>query len=287
MITRRLLIVFFLGVSSTLFAQGRWAVVNLSSDYMREQPAYEAENGCQTLMGMVVEVLDQDGYWTKIRSYHPYTAWVNDMALVHMDDVELKAYEAAPKYIFTAEYGHIYSEADASSCRVSDFVMGDVVRKGEGENFGWLEVVLPSGKTGWTRRDTVQDLVEWKNNLHPSGDSIVNLARLFVGVPYFWGGNTVKGFDCSGLSSFVYFMNGIDLPRNASQQVKIGREVSLDELEKGDLLFFGENGKVSHVGIYIGDGQMIHSSQVVRINSIIPGTENYYNRKITYARRIL
>ena len=88
-------------------------------------------------------------------------------------------------------------------------------------------------------------------------------------------------------------MNGILLPRNTSQQVKAGVEVTLDALEPGDLLFFGtpateeKPSRVNHVGIYIGGGRFIHSSQVVRISSLDPAEPDYYERKPMHARRII
>ena len=89
-------------------------------------------------------------------------------------------------------------------------------------------------------------------------------------------------------------MNGILLPRNASQMVHCGEEVRLDEMQRGDLVFFGtpaQDGKprrVTHVGIYIGDGRIIHSSHLVRVNSLDPSQPDYYENahKLIAARRL-
>ena len=99
---------------------------------------------------------------------------------------------------------------------------------------------------------------------------ITSLACSFVGTPYMWGGNSIKHFDCSGLVKFCYFMNGIILPRNGSQQIKTGQSVKDGEWQPGDLLFFGSKKplKVTHVALYIGDGKIVHSSQKVRINTL-------------------
>jgi cell wall-associated NlpC family hydrolase len=92
----------------------------------------------------------------------------------------------------------------------------------------------------------------------------------------------VKAPDCSGFVKTVYFMNGVILARDASQQYLYGREVepSTDSLEAGDLIFFGSTGKdgkkrITHVGLYIGDTEVIHSSGMVRINSLDPDRDNY------------
>jgi cell wall-associated NlpC family hydrolase len=89
-------------------------------------------------------------------------------------------------------------------------------------------------------------------------------------------------------------MNGVLLPRNASQLVFCGDEVSLDSMQRGDLVFFGtpaQDGKpqrVTHIGIYLGDGRIIHSSHMVRVNSLNPSEPDYYENahKLIAARRL-
>ena len=90
---------------------------------------------------------------------------------------------------------------------------------------------------------------------------IINTAKKYIGVPYKWGGTTPKGFDCSGYVQYVFNAHGIELPRTSREQYSsAGYKVSKSNLQPGDLVFFNTNGKgVSHVGIYIGDGQFIHS----------------------------
>ena len=93
-------------------------------------------------------------------------------------------------------------------------------------------------------------------------NNIVRTADSFLGVPYRWGGESVEeGFDCSGFTMTVYRLNGLDLPRSSRSQWHAGRAVGKSDLEKGNLVFFrtAGNGKVSHVGIYTGNGQFIHA----------------------------
>lgn len=101
------------------------------------------------------------------------------------------------------------------------------------------------------------------SNTHPAspnphngdlGNQIVAYARNFIGVPYVWGGSTPNGFDCSGLTSYVYRHFGINLPRISQQQRNVGREVSAVEARPGDMVNW-----YTHVGIYIGNGYMIHA----------------------------
>lgn len=90
---------------------------------------------------------------------------------------------------------------------------------------------------------------------------IVRSARSFIGVPYLWGGNTQDGLDCSGFSLAVYRLNGLSLPRSSREQFETGFAVDRQDLKQGDLVFFNmaKKGLVSHVGVYIGDGQFIHA----------------------------
>ncbi len=89
-------------------------------------------------------------------------------------------------------------------------------------------------------------------------ERVVALARTQLGVPYVYGGASPDGFDCSGLVMWVYGRLGITLPHNAAALFSVGRPVSLQHLRPGDLVFFPGLG---HVGIYVGDGRMIHAPQ--------------------------
>ena len=103
------------------------------------------------------------------------------------------------------------------------------------------------------------------------GQAIVNTAMQYLGVPYVWGGTSPSGFDCSGLVQYVCAKNGISVPRVAASQRGAGTYVSRENLQPGDLVFFSHGGGISHVGIYVGNGNMIHAPQtgdVVKISSI-------------------
>jgi cell wall-associated NlpC family hydrolase len=86
----------------------------------------------------------------------------------------------------------------------------------------------------------------------------VKLARAQLGVPYVWGGASPAGFDCSGLVSWVYGQLGISLPHNAAALYGVGRPVAVSAMRPGDLVFFSGLG---HVGLYVGNGRMIHAPQ--------------------------
>lgn len=284
----------------------RWAVVELSSIYMRIAPDYESALETQELMGTVVEITAEQGYWREIVSPQPYKAWCTEKGLTEMNDDQIKTYNDAQKCIYTCLYGHVTEEPSLKSRNICDLVGGDILRYA-GRKGRWTKVMLPSGKTGWVPSAELKAHKGFRSIRMGEGDSssispeetedIIAEAQKLVGVPYLWGGMSAKGVDCSGLVRISHLMNGILLPRNASQQIRCGDEVdlsSLDNLERGDLLFFGTRAtedkpqRITHVGIYLGEGRFIHSSHMVRINSLIPEEKDYYenSHRLIAARRL-
>ncbi len=119
---------------------------------------------------------------------------------------------------------------------------------------------------------------------------LVATAHRFIGVPYNWGGTTANGgFDCSGLTMVTYRLNGLKLPRVSRDQHAAGRAIDKSKLQKGDLVFFATGGgrRVSHVGIYIGNGRFIHaprSGKSVRVTSL---DNSYFKKTYVGARTYL
>ncbi|MHB8882359.1 MAG: C40 family peptidase [Thermodesulfovibrionales bacterium] len=149
-----------------------------------------------------------------------------------------------------------------------------------------FEVLLPDGSTG-TLQASACVLEDENFGRHVLPEDIMNAAA-FLGADYKWGGITASGMDCSGFVYTVFRMNGIFLKRDSYMQADEGREIPLDDLQAGDLLFFkSKNGKrISHVGIYIGDGNFIHASKsrnAVTISSL----DGKFKKSLTAVRRIL
>lgn len=122
-----------------------------------------------------------------------------------------------------------------------------------------------------------------------AGEIIVAKAKQYLGVPYVWGGTSPSGFDCSGFTQYVFAACGYTINRTATWQLENGYAVSRSELKAGDLVFFEGtytvDAPVSHVGIYIGNGDFIHSSNSgVSIDSL---NSNYYNNHYACARRVV
>ena len=117
---------------------------------------------------------------------------------------------------------------------------------------------------------------------------IANFAMSFVGYSYVWGGMSPStGFDCSGLMYYVLTQYGYSMKRVANDQMTQGTAVSRDNLQVGDLVFFGYGSYANHVGMYIGNGNFVHASTPstgVRVNSL---NETYYNTRYIGARRII
>lgn len=109
---------------------------------------------------------------------------------------------------------------------------------------------------------------------------IISAAKSLIGVPYTWGGTSPSGFDCSGFTKYIFAKQGITLPRTSRDQYGTGTHISYGSLRPGDLVFFslGSNGQVSHVGIYVGNGQFINAttSRGVTISSFTSYWTNIY-----------
>ncbi len=284
-----------LAASAQTWDGPQWAVVNSSSCFMRLKPDYESGNETQALMGTVLRVKGAERYWRQVDAPDYKDVWTTEHNIAMMSEADKDAWIAAPKYICSTEYTHLFEKPSTTAQRICDFTLGDLVRRGSESRRGWVQVFLPSGRECWARAYDVTEFEEWVRTREASREALVSTARRFLGTPYMWGGASVKHFDCSGFTQFVYRQCGIVLPRNAREQIYTGEEVpyEFDRMLPGDLIFYGtpeSSGKrmvVAHVAMYIGDRRIIHSSQVVRISSLTPDGDDYYGREPLAVRRIL
>jgi gamma-D-glutamyl-L-lysine dipeptidyl-peptidase len=136
-----------------------------------------------------------------------------------------------------------------------------------------VQVATPAGQTGDLPPADVRVYASSSAIPVPTGQELVATARLFLGVRYLWGGTSAFGFDCSGFANLIYRVNGIVIPRDADAQALAGRAVARNHLEPGDLVFFATDPPsraISHVGMYVGDGQIIEAPNSASAIHIIP-----------------
>lgn len=260
------------------------AIVRLSAANLRKKASLSSELISQTLMGQTVKLLKKEGSWYLVKASDGYFGWVYHFALSPKAGDEMASWGKSEKVIVTATYGHIFSEANLNAAPVCDVVIGDqIMLVSEKPNFYYVD--LADGRTGFISKNDSEKYADWLSKIEATPQNIVNTAKKFLGVPYMWGGTSAKFLDCSGFTQTVYKLNGIQLPRDASQQVKMGIEIDTADhfanMQLGDLLFFGrkatENSKekATHVGIYIGNTEFIHEAGLIKINSLDPARENY------------
>jgi hypothetical protein len=277
----------------------KYALINNSVSNLRSSPRHSAQLITQSLLGMPLQVLKKEGGWYYVRTPEDYLGWIDAGGIHRIDEPNLNSWNDSEKIIFTNTYGFSFLEPTPNAHKVSDLVTGNILRL-SGSTGNFYEVLYPDGRTAYINKTNAQPFDEWNENLEASRNALVNTAYEMMGIPYLWGGTSTKGVDCSGFTKTIYLMNGLIIPRDASQQVHAGELIdnakNWDMLEAGDLLFFGSEAtstssrRVVHVGMWIGDNEFIHSSRQVRISSVDPNAENYdqYNtNRYLEARRYI
>jgi gamma-D-glutamyl-L-lysine dipeptidyl-peptidase len=274
-----------------------YGLVNNSVANIRSDPRHSGELATQALLGTPLNVLKQNGEWYLVQTPDQYISWVDHGGLVVLDKAGFETWKGTEKIIYTRVAGFSYMAGNETAQPVSDLVMGCVLELvGEEKNF--YQVKYPDGRKAFINKKEAKPVDTWLAQANPTGDNLTDIAFQLMGAPYLWGGTSTKGMDCSGFTKTVYFMNGLVIPRDASQQVHAGQPVQseqpFDQLEVGDLLFFGtpttpeKKERVVHVGMWIGDKKFIHASGQVRVSSVDPADELYdeYNvNRFLRARR--
>ena len=259
---------------------------------------YSYESATQTIMGTPLRVLEKKKGWTRTVTPEGYIAWVSSGSIAYMNRAEYDEWNAASKLIVTTHYTLFRDKPSSNGGVVSDGVWGNIVRK-NGSTGSYYKVILPNGKDAYIPKRDVADFDKWVDSREPSATNLVATGKQFLGFPYLWGGTSIKAMDCSGFTKTLYYLNGVILARDASQQAYTGDNVSIEnnfkDLKMGDLLFFGSKAtaekkeRVTHVGMYIENGEFIHSATSVRINSLLPEADNYYtgSTRLVRAQRII
>lgn len=262
---------------------------------IRFAPRYNSEMITQVLLGTTVKILEEKKGWLRIQTPDLYIGWING-SVKPLTKKEVEDYQKMQKVVVTSTFATAYESPDDNSTPVSDLVIGNILVL-KSLNNDYYSILYPDGREAFIKISDALTVDKWYNSMDLSGESIVKFALRLKGIPYLWGGTSSKGMDCSGFTKNVYFMHGIVLPRDASQQVTKGKLIDskgdFNKLKPGDLIFFGTkesnrgnenlipeirefNGeRVVHVGIYIGNSHFIHASDFVRINSLNPDDALY------------
>jgi cell wall-associated NlpC family hydrolase len=136
--------------------------------------------------------------------------------------------------------------------------------------------------------DAQRVIVEQRTMPNEVGTAIARLAMSQVGAPYHYGGtNPAQGFDCSGLVFYTYTQAGYDVPRTSQEQFRVTRKISLGDATPGDLMFFQDQTKLSHVGIYLGDGRFVHAPSSGQRVAVADLDLPYYREHLVAIGRLL
>jgi cell wall-associated NlpC family hydrolase len=157
-----------------------------------------------------------------------------------------------------------------------------------GESGSWVRVALPGAVSRRVSASAVARHSPGSAAVPPTGPAIVQGAQSFAGLPYLWAGRSGFGFDCSGLTSLVFRVHGITIPRDADAQAAGGAPTNAVPRAPGDLLFYATaRGYVHHVSIYAGDGLMVQSPSTGGVVETIPTATPPYAAQYAGARRYL
>lgn len=217
---------------------------------LRSGPSHKTEMLSQVLFGEKYSVVDKSGTWMKIETlFDTYSGWIDTGHLQH-------------SLVEDRSSGHVLNRS--LLCYKNDKTKMVLEAGCEIHNPDFSDKSFQIGNNQYSTDK------EFSNNYVSTNDSIIESAMKFINSPYIWGGRIPSGIDCSGFTQLVYKIHGIKIPRNSWQQAEAGQIIDfIDQTEPGDLVFFdNERGRISHVGMILSRGLVIHASGRVRIDSI-------------------
>jgi cell wall-associated NlpC family hydrolase len=241
---------------------------------LRSAPSHKSEMLSQILFGEKYIILDKSGTWMKIETlFDKYSGWIDMNHLQHSVDPGNSC-------------GHVLNRS--LSCYKNDKSKLVLEAGCEVYNPDFEDKIFTAGKNVYSANK------EFSNGYIAINDSLTDTAMKFINSPYIWGGRIPSGIDCSGLTQLVYKIYGVAIPRDSWMQAESGENVSfINESEPGDLVFFdNERGRISHVGMIISRGLVIHASGRVRIDTIdhqgiFKPEINGYSHRLRTIRRII
>ncbi|MEO8370322.1 MAG: NlpC/P60 family protein [Candidatus Solibacter sp.] len=272
-----LAVAFFAGALPT-------AVVLQPVVNMYSRPSADADVVSQAIYGANVGIVEQKDGWVRIRTADEYQGWTPLSSLLPG-----RPYAAGPKVAEVQSlFAHIYREASVTKhaplITIPFESRLEVVTEPK-EDGRWYQVRLPDDRAGWVQAGDI--------SLNPKKLSIsetLEFSKRFLGLPYTWGGTSSYGYDCSGFSQMLGRRRGISMPRDAQPQADWSGMMPVErkELQPGDLLYFGSSDKkITHTGIYMGDGKFInattHETPMIRIDDL---NEESWTKSLVAARRL-
>lgn len=216
-----------------------------------------AEQMTQILFGELFYVVEQIDRWSRIRNVADnYEGWVDSKMITRLDQLEFTRLLHAPVYYVSEPLANASVHQEQILLPMGAFLRGYDVLNEEFVVNG-ISFNIPKEQTCVAPADKCVDL-------------LMKLAYRFMNAPYLWGGKSILGLDCSGLTQIACRLAGVIIPRDARQQIQHGQViVSLQDAHKGDLLFFATaDQKVKHVGIFVEQGKILHASGYVHIDDL-------------------
>lgn len=275
------------------------ATISKDKVNVRQKPTTSSKSLGQVEKGRTATVLGEESGWYKLKFAGGTVGYVRKDMVTVATTAKTVAKQAKQAPSAPPTGSAVTITADDVMLRAGPSTKQAVVatlRKGVeakviGRHGQWLKVSFPGGATGFVHASLTSAKQSVVASAPPAADrsDLITTARRYLGVRYVYGGETSRGFDCSGFVYFLYrTVEGITLPRTSSEQAGSGISVKKEDLQPGDLVFFrtGRSTRINHAGIYIGDGNFIHASSgggVVKIDSLTTG---YYAARFVTARRI-
>jgi cell wall-associated NlpC family hydrolase len=268
---------------------------------VRTEARESAEMSTQVMLGTPVRLLEkaQTKNWYRIEMPDHYQGWIEGSTIIRMDSAEYKAYrKSGTELIVQAPASKVYLFPSNKSEVISELVQHNRLMATQ-KKIGFWEIRMADGITGYVSMKDVENFDVWKRaNPGPTENRMMQSAHQLLGIPYLWGGTSIKGMDCSGFTKLVFLSNGWIIPRDASQQAREGELVDSlrkwENLKPGDLVFFGEKrpdgtNKVVHVGIWEGQNAYLHAADRTRRASMDPQSKDFdaYNlNRYLFTKRI-
>ncbi len=270
-----------------------FGLINLSVANLRAEPRHSSELITQALLGTPVKILKVKGSWFKIRTPDKYISWVDGAGISPITQKEFVGWKLSKRVIFKGNNGFVY-KTNSFKLPVSDVTMGDILEKTGQNNFA-IQVRFPDGRTGFSPIKNWVDFKTFKTNTIPDTTAMKQMALQMIGRPYLWGGTSARAMDCSGFVKTLFFMNGLILPRDATQQARYGdpvdTKINFNKVVTGDLLFFGKAAtansaeKITHVALSLGKTEYINEAGRMKRNSFDPKSKDFSEyRKNSFLR---